>query len=470
MPAPAQQTPARINVWAYAAASLALAAAVRGAMILAFPTVHGGDSVARLANASTFVLAYQLPLPQAFVVVGKAISDDPLLARFFFCIWGGVLAAGVTALVGRVWGGAAAAVATILLASDPLLIHYSIVPYQEPVAYGLVAWAFYLAPGRHERAAAWLMAAACLSRYEAWLFLPGFFVATGRKRSSLLFASVPVLAWVSWWGGLGPRGTYVVDIDLLAARVSRVAYLAGKWIEYETVWLIVPALLGCLLALRNHRSTFIRVALQLAFVMAAVVTFGHEYPPGSGLVSERLIHLPVIAVIMAASVSLGWMGSRSRPLAAAAVTLTLLLGARHIRFETWLLRATAEQPDLALARLVAHALDGERAASECVSVLAPGIDPAILDAYVAKVGAAFGDAARARELTNALGAASPDRDRIAAQLKAPVGTVRAGIGCPLLVAIDAAGGNAVKLNLAGARLLGELQAGSRYAAIYRIRR
>ncbi|HQZ16797.1 MAG TPA: hypothetical protein PLD86_07985, partial [Vicinamibacteria bacterium] len=79
--------------------SLVLAAAVRIAFAAAFPTIHGGDAAARLAHADTLVLGYQLPLPQVFVALGKAASDDPMGVRVIFCLWGATLAAGMTALL-----------------------------------------------------------------------------------------------------------------------------------------------------------------------------------------------------------------------------------------------------------------------------------------------------------------------------------------------------------------------------------
>ena len=73
------------------------------------------------------------------------------------------------------------------------------------------------------------MAAASLSRYEAWLFLPGFFIATGRKRAPALIALLPIITWALWWGGIAPKGTYVLDIDPGANRISRLVYLASKY-------------------------------------------------------------------------------------------------------------------------------------------------------------------------------------------------------------------------------------------------
>jgi hypothetical protein len=165
-----------------------LATAFRITLVLVFPTIHGGDAAARLANTGTLVLGYQLPLPQLFVVLGKAVLDDPVLVRLIFCVWGGLLVAGATALLSLGVDSRAAGFGAILLSFDPLLIHYSIVPYQEPVAYGLLAWAFYFAGSGRGTLGALLMASACLSRYEAWLFLPPFFWVA-RSRSALFIAS-----------------------------------------------------------------------------------------------------------------------------------------------------------------------------------------------------------------------------------------------------------------------------------------
>ena len=469
MPTPRLSEADSVRIGVHAAAAFTLAAVTRVALILSFPTIHGGDSSARLAHATTLVLGYQLPVPQAFVAAGKAINDDPLLVRFIFCLWGGVLAAGVAALIAKVWGGRAAGIAAVLLACDPLLIHYSIVPYQEAVAYGLLAWAFYFAPGPHSRIAGCLMAGACLSRYEAWLFLPGFFLATRRKRGPTALALLPVVAWGLWWGGVAPPGMYVLDLDLQANRISRVTFLARKWLEYETEWVALLAGAGCLAGLRDRAPWLLKGVAQFMFAMVVIVSFGHEYPPGSGLMSERLIHLPVLAAITAVSGFLGWIASRSRALAGVALTVTLLIGARGLRFEALLLKEAENQPELALARDVARALDARRSPGECVSVLAPRVDPAPLEAYVAKVRAGSGDVRKARELATSLAGTSPDRDRIAAHLKAPVGTVRDYAGCPVLVVIDAAAPDSAPSGPKRGRLLDEVRAGSRIALIYRTR-
>ena len=443
--------------------SLVLAAAVRIAFAAAFPTIHGGDAAARLAHADTLVLGYQLPLPQVFVALGKAASDDPLGVRVIFCLWGATLAAGMTALLALA-SPRAAIFGGLLFAFDPLLIHYSVVPYQEPVAYALVAWAFFFAASDRPRLGATVMAAACLSRYEAWLFLPAFAWITASPRIAAL-ASLPVLGWVGWWRGLAPAGLYVLDLDAGPSRLSRVAYLAGKFLEYETGFILAAAGAAMVIALRDGNRTILRSSATLALAIAAVVALGHEYPPGSGLMSERLIHLPVLLCLSLAAFALARLAGRPRPAFALCVGLALLFSVRNTRLETALLRAAAREPDLALARETAAAIEAHRGPLECVSVAAPSVDPAALQAYVAKVGSSFGDVERARARARAFADSSPDRDRIAAHLKARTGTVRAAPGCPLLVIVDDS-----QAAPASATLVAEVSAAPRRARVLRIPR
>jgi hypothetical protein len=447
--------------------AMALGAAIRGGFALAFPTIHGGDAAARLAHADQLILGYQLPFPQVFVMLGKALSDDPVLVRLIFCLWGGFAVAGLTALVSRCAGPQAAVFAGLLLASDPLLIHYSIVPYQEPVAYGLLAWAFFLGALKRPIPGACLMALACLSRFETWLFLPCFFWLTRSQRATAL-AATPVVGWLFCWGGLAPSGLYVLDIDLAAQRVPRFVYLFRKLLDYETWVLPIGATLSFVaLAFRRDRLILKAVGCVSAAIVVVIV-LGHEYPAGSGLMSERLIHLPVLLLLGLASIGLGRLSSVSRGAFAVSLIVTLLFAGRSIRFETALLRTAANDPDLALARDVATAIALERVSGECVRVDAPTVDKALLDAYVAKVRAAFGDVGRAQERAAELAATSPDRDRIAAHLRAPVGTVSPRLDCALIVTIDGPSQPHGKDTDGNSKLIANIIAGQRTARIARI--
>lgn len=456
--APSEEGRVRITV------TFVAAAAARIALAVAFPTIHGGDAAARLAHADTVVLGYQLPLAQIFVALGKALSDDPMMVRLIFCLWGAALVAGLTALLAHAFGPGAALFGGLLLTFDPLLIHYSIVPYQEPLAYALVTWAFVFARLRRDPLGAFAMGAACLCRYEAWLFLPSFVAVSSTRRIAAL-AGLPVLGWVAWWQGLAPSGLYVLDLEAQSSRGSRVVYLAGKFLEYETGLVVAAAGGALVLASMDRNRTILKSSGVLAVVIAVMVAFGHEYPPGSGLMSERLIHLPVLLVLPLAAIAFSRFAARSRPAFALCLAAVLAVAGRNVRFEVALLQAAAREPDLALARQVALTLESHRATAECVTVAAPSVDPALLRAYVSKVDASFGDVSRARARASRLADSAPDRDRIAAHLKARTGTVRAAPGCPLLVIVDDS-----QPSPASAALVASLSAGPRRARVLRIPR
>ena len=441
-----------------------IAAVFRIVLVLLFPTIHGGDAAARIAHADTLVLGYQLPLPQAFVALGKAAFDDPLAVRLIFAIWGGILASGMTALVALGLGSRAAFFAGLLLSFDPLTAHYSVVPYQEPVAYGLVAWTFVAAALGWPRLAGFLLAAACLSRYEAWIFVPVFALTT-RPAAGTFIALAPIAAWLAWWRGLAPGGLYVLDLDPSAPRSSRLVYLGSKLVDYETAIPLFLAAAGLWIAVRIANRRVLAFTAALAIPIALSVALGHEFPPGSGLMSERLIHLPVLLILPLSVFTLDRMSAVSRRGFALALVVSLLLAGRGVRFETTLLGAAARDPDLALARETARALDARRSADECVSVSAPAVDPARLLGFVNKVAAGGGDVALARRRAEALAGTSPDRDRIAAHLKAKSGTILSAAGCPLIVEVD--GVTFTPNPPAGTLVIAEITAGPRRARILR---
>jgi hypothetical protein len=461
-PLPRSGTARAFPAWVLPVATFGAAAAVRGTLAAWFPTIHGGDAAARLAQAGTLVLGYQLPLPQVFVTVGRSLSNDPLVARFIFCLWGAFLAAGLATLMREVGGGRAGFFAGLLLVFDPVLIHYSIVPYQEPLAYGFLAWSLVAQSRKRPWMGAALMGAATLCRYETWLFLP-LLLRHSRSRLPLVLAGAPVLAWTWFWGGLAPRGLYVLDIDPGASRLPRISFLLGKLIEYETALPSVLAILAVVLWFKSRSREGLVLVAWVSAAVAVIVGLGHEFPPGSGLMSERLIHLPVLLSIGLASVTLARASRMSPALAAVCVGLALALVGRNLRFEVELLRAAAREPDLALARETARAIEEVRRPGECVSVDAPRVDPAQLQSYVAKVGASWGDVATAKARAVALLDASPDRDRIAAHLRARPGTVREGVDCALHVSVDGSESAPPR-----SRLLAETTAGRRRARLYRI--
>jgi hypothetical protein len=485
-----------------------LALAARIPWVLAYPAVHGGDSVARLARSDSLLLAYQLPLPQLLVFLARAVHPDPLLARMVFVVIGAILAPVAARAVAAACGRAAGLAAGFLAALHPLFVYYSLVPYQESSMLLLLLAAVVARLGGRTAAASLLLGLACLTRYEAWLAVP-LFVWHDRRRLApavLLYGWAP-LSWLLVWGGLSPAGTYVVDLDPSGRRLSRLLFLWRKLREYSGDLLLALAGLGSArLAWRSARlrraparpQAALWSAAYLGLFLLAVTLFGHEFPPGSGHVSERLVHVPALLVCALAGLGVAALagpgraalgmdrggGSESadgpragvagRRMAAVAVASALLAWQAHawIGRTASLLGAANADPSLALAVQVARLAHERLAPGERIAVVAPTVSGAALDDYVRRVERGGGDAGAARAIAASLAQHSPDADRIAANLPRPPGTVvqssiRRFPDARLIAVFDDAG---EAQEFRPGVLLARFVAGARAVAVYRPRR
>jgi hypothetical protein len=404
-------------------------------LILGHPGIHGGDSVARLAHSDRLLLAYQLPLPQALVYVTRGLLPDPFWTRLLFAAVGALAAAAVGGAIWLLAGERAAVASGLLLALHPMFVYYSLVPYQEAATVLFLALAAGARLCARPRWAALFLGMACLCRYEAWI-AAGLFALHDRRRptQALLHLWAPAL-WMLAWGGLSPGGTYVLDLDPEAARLPRLWFLLGKLREYTGTPVLVLAALGAAWIGRRGDS---RWAWGLAFaglVVLAVVLAGHEFPPGSGIVSEREVHVPAAAVCVLAGAAFGWLPAGWRGAVPAAAAL-IFVGLRWMGQAQSHVAMAGQDPSLRLAVSVARVAHGELPPGAHLGVVAPAVSAQALEDYVRKVGQAGGDTRRAREVATRLADRSPDADRVAAHLPRHPGTVLTrGPDVPALVAV-----------------------------------
>lgn len=437
-------------------------------LILAHPGIHGGDSVARLAHSDTLLLAYQLPLPQALVHLVRRLHPDPLWTRLLFAVVGALAAAAVAHLVSVLAGERPGSAAGLLLALHPLFVYYSVVPYQESLTVLLLALAATAALEGRRGWTSVLLGLACLCRYEAWL-AAGLAAVHDRRRPgrAVLHLWAP-LVWVLAWRGLSPAGTYVLDLDLAAPRLSRLTFLAGKLREYTGIPVLVLAAAGAAWVWRRGDRRWTWGIAFVVLVTLAVVLVGHEFPPGSGIVSEREAHLPAAAVCILAGCAFAWLppgrvGSGLAAAGLAAITLPWISRAEA------LVATAGADPSLQLAVTVARTAHEQLREGERLGVVAPPVPAAALEAYVRKVTLMGGDAGRARERAAELSARSPDADRVAAHLPRPPATVvtRGGETPSLIVVFDDAG---VPSPWPLGPAVGRAQAGGRGVTVYRAAR
>jgi hypothetical protein len=371
--------------------------------------------VARLAHSDLLVLGYQLPLPQLLVAAARATAPDPLWTRMLFAALGALLAPLAARVLTPVAGTLAARCAGVFVALHPLLLYYSIVPYQESLLLLFLltaAAAMRGLPPSHPLPAL-LIGLACLCRYEAWI--AAALAALARRQVRHLWAP---LLWILCWQGLSPRGTAVLDLALAGARLQRIGFLWEKLRDYSGDPLLLLALVGLASAWRLGALRL--PALYVAGVLVAVVALGHEFPPGSGLLSERLCHLPAFGLCALAGLGVARIARcHARAGRIAAVAVVAWVGVGWLQRSRDLVEVANQAPALRLALAVAEFADVHLAPGARLAVAAPAVAPAAIEDYVRKVERAGGDAAAARATARALSGRAPDADRIAAQLARP---------------------------------------------------
>jgi hypothetical protein len=262
---------------------------------------------------------------------------------------------------------------------------------------------------------------ACLCRYEAWIAAVIAALVLSRRgrplRAAALFGAVP-LAWVLFrGGGLSPPGTYVLDLDPLARLAPRLPFLLGKAREYSGDPLVLLGGLGALDLLRR-RARGLGAGVAFVLSLLAVVTLaGHEFPPGSGLVSERLAHVPVVALCVLAGHAVSLVLAEGpvllRVAGAGVLAVVATTGVWHA---AWLAATANADPSTLLARDVARFADRLMAPGETLSVTGARVPPEVLTDYLARLKRMGGETRAARVLLAEMSRRGLDGDRVAAHL------------------------------------------------------
>lgn len=397
-------------------------------LVFAYPAVHGGDSVLRLARSDELLIGIWLPLPQLVVYLTRAVAPDPLWTRLAFSLLGAATPLSLAALLAATAGPAPARIAGALAALHPLLVYYSTVPYQEVLALPLLL-AGYLAllRGASGRASL-LLGLACLSRYEAWIAaaLAGFARRERPARAAALFGWAPFL-WFVACRGLGPAGGYVLDLDAGAGWLRRLGFLLAKLREYAGDPLLWLAGLGVVVAWRRGLRSWAWGGAYLVLFLAAQAAVGHEDTAGSGLLNERMAQVPAVAVCALAGLAAGMAQQageqRARGWLAPLGTCVLLawLGAGWLQRTRALVKEANQDPSLQLAFEVARLAERQLSPAGRLGVAAPAPAAAAVETYFRKLALSGGDLERARQIVRE--ALPPDLARIRAHLARPPGSV-----------------------------------------------
>ena len=392
---------------------------VRLWLIHTFPVIFGGDSIVRLANSDRILLSYQLPLLQAVVHYLSALSGNPLVIRYFMALAGAAAGLAFYAMARSLLGRTTAFQASLLFASSPFVIAFSIVPYQEILMLAGLFAAFRFAFERMWVAAGLSLGLACLARYEAWLACPvlavAFWIEKGFRpaeimRAALLFAWAP-LGWILYHGGVTPAGTFAAEASFSLERLFRYVYLAWITVKNTPPPVLLLALPGAwvfwkqrLLRERPYRM----LACFLALFLAAVLLSAHgERDQPERFVTAREAHVLLAAAVLTAGIGVRVVRRFRWTLILVSSLAGLWMAHRFVANET-------SQPPFALSYQTARYLDEHVVIGDQVIVLAPGVPAELLARYLDKAQQAGGDAARAEALDVLLdlGTSPPNYQRI----------------------------------------------------------
>jgi hypothetical protein len=366
-------------------------------LIHSFPVLFGGDSIVRLANKDRILLSYQLPLLQAAVHSLSILSGDPLAVRYFMALAGAAAGLAFYAMARSLLGPTAAFQASLLFATSPFVIAFSIVPYQEILMLAGLFAAFHFGFERKWGAAGLTLGLACLTRYEAWLACPvlaaAFLIDKGLidkglinkgfrpavlAQAALLFGWAP-LGWILFQGGATPAGTFAAEASVSFERLFRYVYLGWITVKNTPLPVLLLALFGAwvfwkrrLLRDRPYRM----LASFLALFLAAVLLSAHgERDQPERFVTAREAHILLAATVLMAGIAVQSV-RRFRWTLVLVSSLAGVWMARHF------VAKETSQPPFALSYQAARYLDEHVGAGEQVIVLARGVPADLLARYL----------------------------------------------------------------------------------------
>jgi hypothetical protein len=378
-------------------AAVALSAlTLRLGLIWQFPIVFGGDSVLRLLNRDRILMSYQLPLLQFFIWTVTRWASGIVAVRLMMAVLGALAAVAFYYLAEDLVGSRAALAGALLFATQPYITPISTVPYQEILLLGTLFAAFHCFFHRRWTASAILLGLACLTRFEAWVACPILAVAwflggskTVRRavEAIAIFGTVPI-AWIMLRRGLSPEGSFVVDRTISFARLYRLSYLAAYTVRETPIPVLLLAVAGLFAGFHAWRSTGIdrRVTMLAAFLLLfgfAILFSAHgELPDPERYVTAREIHIPLVCVLLLASLACARFPRVAIPVAAAGMILGVSGSVQYVRHETG-------RPEMRLGYDLARYLDMHVGAGEQVLILA---EPPVVDLYLRRARETGGDA------------------------------------------------------------------------------
>lgn len=447
--------------------------ALRVAIIATNPVIWGGDTIIRLFDRHDVFSAHQLPLLQLLISGVSLLSMDPLWIRLLVAAIGAMAGVAFYWLAGDLFGPKWAMPAALLFVTHPYLLAVSTVPFQEILMLAALLLAFHFFYAERWPAASLFLAAACFTRYEAWIACPVFAAAyvwrrgfrwTPALRGALLFGWAPVL-WVLAHGGLASPGHFVLDSSVSFWRLQRYIYLGWITAKFTQPPVLALAAAGFWLLFAGRRELGPRWWMQIAFValFAIAILFSAHgvMPDPERYVSAREAHIPMYFVLIAASLGLRQWPRATRAFVAASAVMGVAAAFWYARFES-------SRPDVELGYRVAKFLDQSLGPGERALILGCPVSERDVRLYLSKAKQTGGEEGlrQAQIELRRFEATPPDYQRVVAHSRLGRGRLLASpAGCAEWTAVwDCHAGT---IATGGAARVEVLRAGNRSVSVYR---
>ena len=376
--------------------------ALRLALIIRFPLIFGGDPMVRLIHRDSILISHQLPLLQLVVFGIAHLTHDYVVTMCAMAIIGAAVGAGFYLLAldlmdenAAFWGG-------LLMATNPFVVGYSIVPFQESLMLATLLFAFHFYYADQPVASSLCLALACFTRFEAWAAAAVLAYAYGRKRGFvnglLLFGWAPAV-WLIYQRGLAPAGSFVVESHITAARLMRWVYLGYITLKFTPVIVVALGLVGAWLLWRDKwwGKVWPLVVFVALFTIALLFSAHGDWPDPERRIASREAHLWIAAVVVLAAVALNSITRYRVIIALAGVMFGIWGSYRFVANE-------AADPRLQLSYRLAKFLDHALEPGQRALILSPPWPPLTFDFYLQRAretGGEAGYAAAVRNLSDA---------------------------------------------------------------------
>jgi hypothetical protein len=375
-------------------------------LIRQFPVMYWGDPYARLENHDHLLVDRWLPLLQALLDGIARVTTSLTAMRLVLCSIGALTVLSGYTLAACLFDPLAAALFAVLLATTPLFVALSIVPYQEVLFLGLAFAGLVLhlrsSGPSGSRWAAVAFNLACLTRYEGWV-LVALLAAFEAGRGRFAVRGTLAIGARYGWTALGwilvllvshnigrLTGHHATDhpspSELLRDNFHQLRGQIGNDL------LIVMAAVGAMTALATkQRSRPHAIILSFVLVSLAYDVFADPYSPRN----LRQTFLPLVFVLFYASSGLVLVLRRGvnrlserhpsailrASVAAAALVFAFVFTPRAVVF----VRSSADEPDdrvvFAVAQRIKASADGGRPDGRVVMLSTNELHAAIFATY-----------------------------------------------------------------------------------------